>query len=115
MIVGFYHFKPKTEFHLHSFFLEKGKIVKSFRTLFVNFGHGASSMIFVTSLRVRVRVLGTGKLVQSLCCGFALKLLSQVNQMILEHFQGRHTVGQDRQKCKETSNLDVIVMDMNTT
>ena len=22
--------------------------------------------------------------------------------------QGRHTVGQDRQKCKETSNLDVI-------
>ena len=23
-----------------------------------------------------------------------------------------HTVGQDRQKCKETSNLDVIVMDM---
>ena len=25
---------------------------------------------------------------------------------------GRHTVGQDRQKCKETSNLDVIVMDM---
>ena len=90
MIVGFYHFKPKTEFHLHNFFLEKGKIVKSFRTLFVTFGHGASSMIFVTSLRVRVRVLGTGKLVQSLCCGFALKLLSQVNQMILEHFQGRH-------------------------
>ena len=91
MIVGFYHFKPKTEFHLHSFFLEKGKIVKSFRTLFVNFGHGASSMIFVTSLRVCVRVLGTGKLVQSLCCGFALKLLSQVNQMILEHFHGRHS------------------------
>ena len=25
----------------------------------------------------------------------------------------RHTVGQDRQKCKETSNLDVIVMNVN--
>ena len=27
---------------------------------------------------------------------------------------GGRTVGQDRQKCKETSNLDVIVMDMDT-
>ena len=27
---------------------------------------------------------------------------------------GCPTVGQDRQKCKETSNLDVIVMDMDT-
>ena len=41
IIVDFYHFKPKTEFHLHSFFLDKGKIVKSFWTIFVNFGHGA--------------------------------------------------------------------------
>ena len=37
-----------------------------------------------------------------------IKLIKAIHQLIL----GWHTVGQDRQKCKEISNLDVIVMNM---
>ena len=45
-------------------------------------------------------------------CGAVLVLF---NPLQLQIKAKRHTVGQDRQKCKETSNLDVIVMDIDTS
>ena len=49
-----------------------------------------------------------------------MKLLLMYEILDVTHFlpplcmsSGCHTVGQDRQKCKETSNLDVIVVAVN--
>ena len=45
-------------------------------------------------------------------CGAVLVLF---NPLQLQIKAKRHTVGQDRQKCKETSNLDLIIMHIDTS